>query len=141
MGPLHRRFIVVAAIFAAIILAALGLAACSQGGSSSGRGDCSDGVCVALRVVEPVQYNAPVVDLGVTLCGGGGGSEATIDGPQGWESNAHGGMVYIAGPRDCADWSFAAKANADSATPPMRRGGYLLHSMGSCFLRSGEQNP
>ncbi len=109
--------------FFLIVLVALTLMGCSQGGSNSGRGDCSDGVCVALRVVEPVQFRAPVVvqitvtsdqdrsDLGVTLCGGGGGSEATIDGPQGWESNARGGLVFIDGPRDCANWSFAAKAN------------------------------
>ncbi len=106
-----------------IVLVALTLVACSQGGSSSGRGDCADGVCVALRVVEPVQYNAAVVvkitvtseqdrsDLGVTLCGGGGGSQATIDGPQGWESNARKGLVWNDGSRDCANWSFAAKAN------------------------------
>lgn len=106
-----------------IVLVSVTLVACSQGGGSSGRGDCSDGVCVALRVVEPVQFNAPVVvqitvtsdqdraDLGLTLCGGGGGSQATIDGPQGWESNARGTLVFKDGSRDCANWSFAAKAN------------------------------
>ncbi len=106
-----------------IVLMAVTLVACSQGGSSSGRGDCSEGVCVALRVVEPVQFRAPVVvqitvtseqdrsDLGLTLCGGGGGSEATVEGPQGWESSARGPLVFKDGSRGCANWSFDAKAN------------------------------
>lgn len=76
-----------------IILIAVTLVACSQGGGNSGRGDCADGVCVALRVVEPVQFKAPVVvqitvtsdqdrsDLGLTLYTDG--VQVTIDGPQG----------------------------------------------------------
>lgn len=99
----------------------ISLAACSQGGGSSGRGDCADGVCVALRVVEPVQFNAPVVvmitvtsdqdrsDLGLTLFTDG--VQVTINGPQGWENNARKGLVYKNGPSNGADWFFDAKAN------------------------------
>jgi hypothetical protein len=104
-----------------IVLMALTLVACSQGGPSFDRGDCSDGVCVALRVVEPVQFNAPVVvmitvtsdqdrsGLGLTLYTDA--IQATIDGPQGWESNARKGNVFKNGPSDGAGWSFDAKAN------------------------------
>jgi hypothetical protein len=106
-----------------LALVAVSLAACGPGGPGLGRGDCAEGVCVALRVVEPVHFSQPVTalitvtsekdrsDLGLTLCGGGGGSQATIDGPQGWESNARGGLVFKDGSRDCANWSFAVKAN------------------------------
>lgn len=98
------------------------LAACSPGGVSQGSSNCSDGVCVTLHVVEPVHFGQPVTvlitvtsekdrsDLGLTLYTDG--IQATIDGPQGWESHTRNGLVFKNGPSDAANWSFDIKAKA-----------------------------
>ncbi len=104
-----------------LALVVLGLTACGPGGAGQGSGNCSDGVCVTLRIVEPVHFGQPVTvlitvtsdqdrsDLGLTLYTDA--IQATIDGPQGWESNARNEVVFKNGPSDGAGWSFDVKAN------------------------------
>ena len=77
--------------FFLIMFISVSLVSCSQGGPPGGSANCSEGVCVTLRVVEPVQFNAPIIvmitvtsdkdrsDLGLTLCNRSGEGQATID--------------------------------------------------------------
>lgn len=98
-----------------LLVLLLNLSACA-GSSSLDKHNCSQGVCIEVRAVEPIRFGEPVTvtiavttekeipNLGVSLQYV---VDVTLEEPQAWESGITEKTVWRGG----ASWQIAAKAN------------------------------
>jgi hypothetical protein len=87
------------------------------GSAAPGGGQCNQGLCVKIEVVEPVQWGKPLTvritvtteadipDLGISVYTFP--PDVVVEGPVGWEPTSKDGMVWKGG----AGWLVSTKAN------------------------------
>lgn len=103
------------------MLAILMMALAGCGGSAApGGGQCNQGLCVKIEVVEPIRWGEPVTvmvevttetdipELGVSIYTF---PPVMVEGPVGWETTAKNGMVWEGG----AGWLTEAKAHRSAS--------------------------